>query len=74
MSFPGLELQTDSSTRSLSPQNTETWHFSSHWKGLRREVDGAHAKDTAGIGVGRSYRARIPKPQGFAIRSLMLDS
>lgn len=41
---------------------------------VTRILHGVHARDTAGIGVGGSCRARIPKPQGFAIRSLMLDS
>lgn len=31
---------------------TEAWHSSRLWKGLRREVDGVHAKDTAGGWVG----------------------
>lgn len=80
MSFPGLELPTR--LKHMLPVTTEAWHFSSSWKGLRREVDGACDKDTAWgpcqgycrHGVGGSCRARIPKPQGFAIRSLMLDS
>lgn len=45
MSFPGLELPTR--LKHMLPVTTEAWHFSSSWKGLRREVDGASAKDTA---------------------------
>lgn len=45
MSFPGLELPTR--LKHMLPVPTEAWHFSSSWKGLRREVDGARDKDTA---------------------------
>lgn len=72
MSLPGLELPTR--LKHMLPVITEAWHFSSSWKGRIREVDGAHAKDTVGSGVGESRGARISKPQGFAIGSSMLDS
>ena len=71
ISVLGLELQTR--FKHMLSVTTEAWHSSSLWIGLRREADGAHAKDTAGGWVGGSCGARIPKPQGFAICSLMLD-
>lgn len=71
-SLPGLELPTG--LKHMLPAITEARPLSSSGKGRRREVEGAHARDTAGVGVGGSRRARIPVLQGFAIRSLMLDS